>query len=107
MLPFNLSRFAYLILRFFDSNAPLELYDSFIKSPVMKHFTFSPTVLDVVNRVLPQLAPDSSPYNLELARAAESDTVYRTTMWKHILAIHLRRGHDWEKACDDKAIASA
>lgn len=99
--------FQSLTHSFFDSSAPLELYDSFIRSPVMKHFTFSPTVLNVVNRIMPEIAPDNSLYDLEAARMAQTDDVYRTSMWKHVLAIHLRRGGDWEQACDDKAIASA
>jgi hypothetical protein len=91
---------------FFDSSAPLELYDSFIQSPVMKHFTFSPSVLGIINRAMPLLAPEYVEY--DLSDALEAHPVPHTyPNMKHILAIHLRRGAGWIEACDDKAIRSA
>lgn len=92
--------------RFFDSSAPLELYDSFIQSPVMKYFTFSPSVLGIVNRVMPVIAPGYDLYDTTDALAAH-ETPHQQGIFKHLLAIHLRRGHGWVEACDDKARSSA
>jgi hypothetical protein len=38
--------------------------------------------------------------------AAHEDPPVQANL-KHLLAIHLRRGHGWVEACDDKAIRSA
>ena len=93
---------------FFDSKAPLQLYESFSKSPVLAQFTFSPTVLEIINRVMPELSPESSLYDLQWAATAVSSEPRRTpSMWKHILALHLRRGHGWEELCDEKGRQSA
>lgn len=72
----------------------------------MKHFTFSPKVLDILNGVLPRLAPEAIPYDLDRARTA-TDTPYKTGQWKHILALHLRKGLNWGEVCDEKARQSA
>jgi hypothetical protein len=94
--------------RFFDSQAPLELYDSFAKSPVLKHFTFSPTVLSLLNTILPELSPESNLYDVEkIGGPAVNDEMYRTRMMRHVLAIHLRRGKDWETICEEKGHRSA
>ena len=92
---------------FFDSQAPLDLYDSFAKSPVLKHFTFSPTVLSLLNTVMPEIAPQSSLYDIRRVSEGTGDEVYKTGLWKHILALHLRRGDDWEDICDEKGHRSA
>ncbi len=93
--------------RFFDSRAPVELYDSFAHSPVLKHFTFSPTVLGILNRIVPEIAPDSGIYDLAATARATSDVSYRTSMWRHVLALHLPRGADWEAVCEEKGMRSA
>ncbi|WVR09242.1 hypothetical protein IAU60_006306 [Kwoniella sp. DSM 27419] len=87
---------------FFDSKASLDIYESFVKSPVMKHFSFAPTVLDIINRNLPMLAPEATPYDLDSLAHASSDTPITTSMWRHILALHIRRGRNWEAVCEDK-----
>ncbi|RXK35614.1 hypothetical protein M231_07144 [Tremella mesenterica] len=92
---------------FFDSSAPLELYDSFVRSPVMKHFTFSPTVLGILNRAMPELATDHTPYDLDLIAHPTSDVMERTSSWKHVLALHLRKGKEWEHTCVQKGETSA
>ncbi|WWC91469.1 uncharacterized protein L201_006415 [Kwoniella dendrophila CBS 6074] len=92
---------------FFDSKASLDLYETFVKSPVMKHFTFSPTVLSIINRALPILSPESQPYDIEAISQATSQDVHKTTVWKHILAMHLRRGKDWEQVCEEKGRRAA
>ncbi|ORY29109.1 hypothetical protein BCR39DRAFT_565191 [Naematelia encephala] len=91
---------------FFDSQAPLELYESFIRSPVMKHFSFSPTVLAIINRAMPKLSRNSELYDLDRVAHAEAEP-YRTSMWRHILALHLRRGPEWEAVCEEKGMRSA
>ncbi|WVQ94802.1 hypothetical protein IAU59_001885 [Kwoniella sp. CBS 9459] len=91
---------------FFDSKASLDLYESFVKSPVMKHFSFAPTVLSIINKALPDLSPDSQPYDLESVAHANGDPV-RTGMWKHVLALHLRRGKNWEMVCEEKGARAA
>lgn len=92
---------------FFDSRAPLELYDSFARSPVLKHLTFSPTILSLLNRVVPEIAPDTSLYDLEAVSRATSENPYETTPWRHVLALHLRRGKDWQDVCEEKGMRSA
>lgn len=92
---------------FFDSRAPIELYDSFAHSPVLKHFTFSPTVLSILNRVVPEIIPDGELYDLNAAARATSENPYRTSQWRHVLALHLRRGSDWEGVCEEKGMRSA
>ncbi|WWC73331.1 uncharacterized protein I206_107298 [Kwoniella pini CBS 10737] len=92
---------------FFDSPASLDLYDTFVKSPVMKHFSFSPTVLDIINRNLHSLAPEAYPYDLDAAARTTSTEVHKTSSWKHILALHLRRGHGWEEVCEEKGKRAA
>ncbi|WWC64268.1 uncharacterized protein I303_106878 [Kwoniella dejecticola CBS 10117] len=92
---------------FFDSPASLDLYDTFVKSPVMKHFSFSPTVLDIINRNLHSLAPEAYPYDLDAASRTTSTDVHKTSSWKHILAMHLRRGHGWEAVCEEKGRRAA
>ena len=88
---------------FFDSHAPVDMADSLIKSPVLQHFTFSPTVLALVNRMMPVIAPESSPYPLEEYFQAPQRPP-RTSHWKHILVLHLRRGDGWEEACNQKGV---
>ena len=84
------------------------MYESFAHSPVLQHFTFSPTVLAILNANLDQLAPESDPYDLaRFGRAASSETVQFGQQWKHILALHLRRGSDWEEVCDEKGRRAA
>lgn len=73
----------------------------------MKHFTFSPTVLSILNEVLPELAPETAPYDLERIAHPTSDAVVRTHMWKHVLALHLRRGREWEQTCTEKGERAA
>ncbi|WRT68820.1 uncharacterized protein IL334_005800 [Kwoniella shivajii] len=92
---------------FFDSPASLDLYDTFVKSPVMKHFSFSPTVLAIINRALPSLSPESLPYDLQAVSQATSQDIPKSTMWRHILAMHLRRGKNWEAVCEEKGQRSA
>jgi hypothetical protein len=88
---------------FFDSQAPLQLYDSFAHSPVLKQFTFSSTVLGILNRFMPELAPESSPYDLDRAeRAVSAEPIRMGGPWRHVLALHLRRGADWEAVCERK-----
>lgn len=99
--PFDLAD----LLSFFDSGASLELYDSFARSPVLKHFTFSPTVLSILNRFMPEIAPENSVYSLD--PRATSDTPRPTSMWRNVLALHLRRGSDWEGVCEEKGMRSA
>jgi len=72
----------------------------------MKHFTFSPSVLGIINRIMPELAPGYDMYDTADALAAH-ETPRQHGYFKHLLAIHLRRGHGWVEACDDKAIRSA
>jgi hypothetical protein len=68
----------------------------------MKHFTFSPSVLSIINRAMPLLAPAYENYDLSAALdAPPTPHVYGNL--KHILAIHLRRGTGWVEACEDKA----
>nr|XP_019047872.1 hypothetical protein I302_04492 [Kwoniella bestiolae CBS 10118]OCF26802.1 hypothetical protein I302_04492 [Kwoniella bestiolae CBS 10118] len=92
---------------FFDSTASLDLYDTFVKSPVMKHFTFSSTVLAIINRALPSLAPESLPYDLTAVSHSTSTEPHKTTGWKHILAMHLRRSKNWEEVCEEKGQRAA
>jgi hypothetical protein len=69
----------------------------------MKHFHFAPSVLALVNRLLPQIAPESSLYNVEDYVQA-SAVPHRNSHWKHILALHLRGGDGWDAACKEKGI---
>lgn len=72
----------------------------------MKHFTFSPSVLGIINRAMPLLAPGYDEY--DLSDALEAHPIPHTyANLKHILAIHLRRGPGWVEACDAKAMRSA
>jgi hypothetical protein len=96
-----------MMCSFFDSPGPLDLFESFSQSPVMKHFQFSPTVLSILNRVMPQLAPESSLYDLSAKGRAHDVEPSRTGMWRHVLAMHLRRGSGWEQVCDEKGQRSA
>jgi hypothetical protein len=92
-----------LFPRFFDSNAPLEIIDTLAKSPVLNHFTFAPSVLALVNRMLPAISPKSPPY--AVSEYFKSPAKPRRDLhWKHILALHLRRGDGWAEACTQKAI---
>lgn len=72
----------------------------------MKYFTFSPSVLGIINKFMPELAPEYDLYDTADSLAAH-EIPHRHTYLKHILAIHLRRGHGWSEACDEKAIRSA
>ncbi|WVN91186.1 uncharacterized protein L203_106443 [Cryptococcus depauperatus CBS 7841] len=92
---------------FFNSRAPLELYDSFIKSPVMEHFAFSPRVLTILNNHMDMLAPGSLLYDIEGVREAKSNSESMVGVWKHVLALHIRRGKDWERVCSEKGETSA
>ena len=92
---------------FFDSRAPVELYDSFAHSPVLRHFTFSPTVLSIINRIIPDIAPDNTLYEVEASARATSAIPLRTSQWRQVLALHLRRGDGWERVCEEKGMRSA
>ncbi|GFZ51511.1 hypothetical protein JCM24511_09278, partial [Saitozyma sp. JCM 24511] len=92
---------------FFDSHGPLDLLETFVASPVMKHFAFSPTVLSILNRAIPTLAPESSLYDLSGESRMWSSSPGKSSGWKHILAMHLRRGADWEDVCDEKGHRAA
>ncbi|KAL7421402.1 hypothetical protein Q5752_004287 [Cryptotrichosporon argae] len=92
---------------FFDSRAPLDTIDTVIHSPVLAHFTFSPLVLSILNRMLPHLAPDASPYDLARVAHTTSAVPLRTPVWKHVLALHLRRGDGWQATCDEKGARAA
>ncbi|ORX38974.1 hypothetical protein BD324DRAFT_649072 [Kockovaella imperatae] len=93
---------------FFDSESLLQLQQSFIQSPVLQHFTMSPTVLSVVNREMHRLAPDSAPYDLtRVGTAFTAEGVRPGSNWKHILALHLRHGDSWSQTCHDKGMKSA
>ncbi|WVQ81580.1 hypothetical protein IAT38_003704 [Cryptococcus sp. DSM 104549] len=87
---------------FFDSHAPLDLYESFVHSPAMKHFSFAPRVLSILNQHMHELAPESPLYNLEALAHTTSDREVKSSTWKHILAMHIRRGPNWEAVCESK-----
>lgn len=72
----------------------------------MKHFTFSPSVLGIINRALPALAPGYDLYDTSDALEAH-EYPHNYPNFKHLLAIHLRRGDGWSAACDDKARRAA
>lgn len=48
------------------------------------------------------LAPQHKPYNLATAANVKSESEIESTMWKHVLALHIRRGEDWERVCEGK-----
>jgi hypothetical protein len=86
------------------------MYESFSKSPVLAQFTFSSTVLGIINRVMPQLAPDSALYDLQRADtsvSAEPKRMGRGGAWRHVLALHLRKGNAWAEYCDERGKISA
>ena len=87
---------------FFDSHAPLELYESFAQSPVLAHFTFSSMVLGLINRIIPEISTDHVIYDLAAATRANEGTRQQTSMLRHVLALHIRRGEDWEGVCEEK-----
>jgi len=96
--------------RWFDSEAPLQMYETFAKSPVLAQFTFSSTVLGIINRVMPQLAPESALYNLQRADSSvssEPKRLGRGGAWRHVLALHLRKGNGWPAYCDERGKISA
>ncbi|WOO86038.1 uncharacterized protein LOC62_07G009524 [Vanrija pseudolonga] len=92
---------------FFDSTASVDIVDALAKSPVMAHFTFSPRVLNILNRMMPAIAPHSASYDVERIAHSRNKAIMPTNPWKHILALHLRRGDGWEAACEEKAARSA
>ncbi|ODN80051.1 hypothetical protein L198_07861 [Cryptococcus wingfieldii CBS 7118] len=92
---------------FFNSHAPLDLYESFIKSPAMEHFSFSPRVLSILNDRLQILSPTTPLYDLEAAAEGKGKSAISTPIWKHVLAMHIRRGEDWERVCEEKGETSA
>ncbi|KGB79128.1 hypothetical protein CNBG_4966 [Cryptococcus deuterogattii R265] len=92
---------------FFNSKGPLDLYDSFVTSPAMKHFSFSSRVLSILNDHMTTLAPQHEPYDLATAANVKSEGAIQSTMWKHILALHIRRGEDWERVCEGKGETAA
>jgi hypothetical protein len=99
---------ALLIPSFFDSSAPLQMHETFAKSPVLAQFTFSPTVFSILNRILPELAPDSRLYDLDKAAiATSSQPKVMGSMWRHVLAMHLRTGDTWAEFCDERARSTA
>lgn len=83
------------------------MIDTFIKSPVVEHFTFSPTVLGILNEMMPAIAPNSAKYDLAQIAKRRSKKPPKTGPMKHILAIHLRNGEGWQEACADKARRAA
>lgn len=56
--------------------------------------------------MMPELAPGYDLYDTADALAAR-ETPRENGLFKHLLAIHLRRGQGWVEACDDKAMRSA
>ncbi|KAK8843501.1 hypothetical protein IAR55_007161 [Kwoniella newhampshirensis] len=92
---------------FFDSKAPLDLYESFVRSPAMKHFSFAPTVLSILNDHMDDIAPEQPLYDLDAISHTTSNAGVKSTMWKHILALHIRRGPNWEAVCEEKGQRAA
>ncbi|TXT04829.1 hypothetical protein VHUM_04097 [Vanrija humicola] len=92
---------------FFDSKAAVEVASTLAKSPVMAHFTFSPRVLNILNRMMPAIAPHSAAYDVDRIAHPRNKHIMPTNPWQHILALHVRRGDDWEATCEDKAARSA
>lgn len=62
--------------------------------------------MTILNRVLPELAPEAWAYDIDRIRTAPADP-YKTSTWKHVLALHLRRGDEWEKVCTEKGMRAA
>lgn len=91
--------------RFLDSDTPKQIADSLVKSPVLQHFHFSPSILAIVNRMLPEIAAEAHQYDLSQYTQA-STSLHRTAPLKHILALHIRRGDDWEETCTAKGSTS-
>lgn len=90
---------------YFESSAPLDIVDNLIKSPVLQHFTVSPSVLEIVNTLIPTIAPTSPLYDLDTSDAyyrAHKDGAPHTSQWKHVLALHIRRGPEWVASCAAK-----
>ena len=84
------------------------MYETFAKSPVLAQFTFSPTVFAVLNRIVPEISPDAALYDLERAAIAVSAEPKKMGgMWRHVLAMHLRKGAGWEEFCDERARSAA
>lgn len=73
----------------------------------MKHFSFSSRVLSILNDHMTTLAPQHEPYDLATAANAKSEGEIKSTMWKHVLALHIRRGEDWERVCEGKGETAA
>jgi len=84
------------------------MYETFAKSPVLAQFTFSPTVFAILNRILPELSPNSNLYDLDRAgRAVSAEPKKTGGMWRHVLALHLRKGGEWEDFCVERAKSAA
>ncbi|KAL1404978.1 hypothetical protein Q8F55_008591 [Vanrija albida] len=92
---------------FFDSKAAVDIADTLAKSPVMQHFSFSPRVLGILNRMMPAIAPHSASYDVDRIVNSRIKYIMPKNPWSHILALHLRRGDGWEEACEEKGERSA
>lgn len=80
------------ITSFFESHLPEALYESLSASPALKHFSFSPRVLAIINRSIPYLSPHAEKYSEEFLEAERRPE--RVTPWKNLLALHLRKSTD-------------
>jgi hypothetical protein len=78
-----------------------------LTAPASSTRTAPSTVLSILNRAIPSLAPESSLYDLSRDSRMWSSSPGRMSGWKHILAMHLRRGADWEDVCDEKGHRAA
>lgn len=77
--------------RFFESRSPIDIYESFATSPVLKHFSFSQRVLDTINRSIHLLSPGAVPYPPQVEHVKNPRKILP---WKNLLALHLRKSGD-------------
>lgn len=77
----------------------MDLIHQVVHSPALQHFTFGTTVLEVVNRAIPMLAPSSEHYDLGRVGVAKGKAAPQTSQWKHILALQIPHTESWKAAC--------
>ena len=76
---------------FFESRSPIDIYESISIAPVLKHFSFSQRVFDIINLSLEILSPGAAPYP---ERVEDVKTPRKVLPWKNLLALHLRKSVD-------------
>lgn len=87
-----------LTLRWFDSARPAQAAAALRDSAPLKHFSFAPPVLEVINRALPQLASTSDEYDLTRTIVTHPHHS-KEKQWKHLLVLDVRFASDGGQMC--------